>query len=257
MIAPSIYFDTANFDAMLQRYVQYSSRGVADAINKKMGDLMMTAARFANKADRGAIDTLHKMPWWYAFVQKLVKLEGVSETKRRRTRKGEKIGGVAAESGMVRDPYSGALTRKQVGRVSRIVTRRRRAGIAYFKALFISGAEAYGKRASALTVRGNSDGRGGGHRAGESVGIKHNVARGMRTMFASESLPLAMTSLPIRTARKGYWPGGNRLGPQADLDRKVSIADVALAKSAAYQIQDMATYIAGKMIAGAERARSA
>ena len=88
-MTPRVEVFDAGFRDMLERYTRLSSLGVADAVNKKMGDLMLTAAKYSPKASRQDIDTLYTREWWYPFVQKVLNVQGVTETVRRRVRKGE------------------------------------------------------------------------------------------------------------------------------------------------------------------------
>ena len=251
---------------MLSRYVRVSSLTVADAVNKKTGDVMLTAARFAPQANLSDIAALHQRPWWYAFVQKVLNLEGVTETVRRRTRKGERIGGRLAEEISVPDPitgrmhkgkrtmaerriYAGGQTRKIIGRVSRIITRRRRKGYKYFRALFQAASDVYGKWNKRDAFSGSLESFGF---SGDQC-KRASAARGMYGQVATPAYPTSITTIPLRTARKGDWPGGGRLSPAADLAAKSTIATAAVNKAMAYQVEDMAKYIGRKLGEGAAR----
>jgi len=269
MIGGRVEVNDVQFQDMLRRYVEVSSDSIAGAINKKMGDVMLTAARMAPKANKQEIDSLYRRAWWYKFVQTVLNFEGVTETTRRRVRKseGRRIGrsGSFEESSVWRDPSSGAIsgtrrtkgqrktyaggqTRKNIGRVSRIITRRRRAGVAYFKALFVATSQIFGKYTRAVR-----DGRL------ESFGFdadsqnRANATRGIATTPATPSSPTAIASIPLRTSKKGDWPNGTRPSPSADLALKSGIASTALSNAMRYQINDMAQYIGRKLVEGARQ----
>ena len=269
MIAATVQINDAEFQDMLRRYVSVSSQSVADSINKKMGDVMLTAARVAPKADRQSIDQLYTKPWWYKFVQTVLNFEGVKETTRRRVKKseGSRIGrsGSFEERKIWRDPisgqisgtrrtkgisklYAGGQSRKNIGRVSRIITRRRRAGVAYFKALFIATSQIFGKYTRAVRD-GKLDSFGFD---ADSKG-KNNATRGISFTAATATSPAAIAGIPMRTSRKGDWPNGTRPSPNVDLQMKSGIAKFAIQTAMQIQVRDMAQYIGRKLIEGARQ----
>lgn len=262
----TIEVDDIVFNDMLRRYVAVSSKSVADSINKKMGDVMLTAARLAPKANKETIDGLYKRPWWYKFVQKVLNIGGVVETKRRRVKKSEgtRIGrsGSFEEGHIWRDSsngrlsntrrtkgvrisYSGGQSRKNIGRVSRIITRRRRAGVAYFKGLFVATSQLFGK-----FTHGVRDGRLSSFGFDSEAQSRANKTAGITATGATESNPTAVATIPLMTKRKGDWPGGSRPSSSADLAMKSGIASFALSGAMAEQVNDMAEYVGRKLVEG-------
>lgn len=262
----TIEIDDVVFNDMLRRYVDVSSKSIADSINKKMGDVMLTAARLAPKANRETIDSLYKHPWWYKFVQKVLNIGGVVETKRRRVKKSEgtRIGrsGSFEQGHIWRDSsngriyntrrthgvkvtYSGGQSRKNIGRVSRIITRRRRSGVAYFKALFVATSQLFGK-----FTHGVRDGRLSSFGFDSEAQGRTNRTAGIQATAASETSPTAIASIPLLSKRKGDWPGGTRPSSSTDLAMKSGIASFALSGAMAEQVNDMAEYIGRKLVEG-------
>jgi hypothetical protein len=247
-VSEAIKLDWREWDRAMVEYSAASHKDLADASNKKLGDVALRAAQIAPRADKGKIRSTgdwHATPWWPKFIQKIIGMGFNIHTRRR-------VRGVTVQrmKGRVHDVDStkeeiaaayGARTyghdrqssrsNEDARRVSKKIIGRRLATVGMFRVVFALVASKFGKGVNRVERQGRNY---------------------LTFKLATPGNLLASFEIPFKNS-KTAWPGGTRPSPSADVQRKVMIGYTILQRAIDIVTIDMDAYTQRKMEETARR----